>query len=62
MNTMLFVWIMLMTFSMIIHNLTILPSMGYSVRSVIAFVTLALTMCFIYLLIDHNKFWEDKPK
>ncbi|MCH7724700.1 MAG: hypothetical protein IIC76_15390 [Bacteroidetes bacterium] len=41
-----------MSFSMIIHNVTILPSLSTKIAATLAFATMGLGGCMIYMLFD----------
>ena len=45
-------WMLFMSFSMIIHNVTILPSLSTKIAITMAFATMGLAGCLIYMLLD----------
>ena len=45
-------WMLFMSFSMIIHNVTILPSLSTKIAATLAFATMGLGACVIYMLFD----------
>ena len=46
------IWMLLISFSMIIHNVTILPSLSIKIAITMAFATMGLGACMIYILLD----------
>ena len=45
-------WMLFMSFSMIIHNVTILPSLSTKIAVTLAFVTMGLGGCMVYMLLN----------
>ncbi len=49
-------WIIFMSFSMIIHNVTILPTLSDSVRPWFAIATMGIGVCFVILTLINQDY------
>ena len=45
-------WMLFMSFSMIIHNVTILPSLSTKIAATLVFATMGLGGCMVYMLLN----------